>query len=261
MKIYLDLVLFINFSFDLILLLTVALTLKRNIKIIRLIIGSLIGSLSVLLLFIKINSIELFVFKIFISIIMILITFGYKNLKYTIKNLSYLYISSIILGGFLYLLNIEFSYKKEGIVFYHNGLSINFILLLIISPLILYLYIKQNKELKNNYSYYHKIDIYYKDRILNLNSYLDTGNKLKDPYLNLPIIIINKNIIKEKDIDNYILVSINTINNNSLIKCIKPDKVNIDGIELKKNILIGLSPLKIKMEGIDCIIGQTILEK
>ncbi len=261
MKIYLDLVLFINFSFDLILLLTVALTLKRNIKIIRLIIGSLIGSLSVLLLFIKINSIELFVFKIFISIIMILITFGYKNLKYTIKNLSYLYISSIILGGFLYLLNIEFSYKKEGIVFYHNGLSINFILLLIISPLILYLYIKQNKELKNNYSYYHKIDIYYKDRILNLNSYLDTGNKLKDPYLNLPIIIINKNIIKEKDIDNYILVPINTINNNSLIKCIKPDKVNIDGIELKKNILIGLSPLKIKMEGIDCIIGQTILEK
>lgn len=260
MKIYLDLIFLLNFSFDFILLLTVSIILKRNVKIIRLILGSLIGGLSTFLLFLNLNNLELFLYKFFISLFMILITFKYKNFKYTLKNLEYLYISSIILGGFLYLLNIEFSYKREGIVFYHNGLSINFIILIILSPIILYLYIKQIKELKNNYSYYYKINIYYKDKIIKLNSYLDTGNVLKDPYLNLPIIIINNNLIKEEEIDDFILVPIDTISNHSMLKCIKVNKIEIEGKELRKRVLIGLSPKKIKMEGVDSIIGKSILE-
>ena len=260
MKIYLDLIFLLNFSFDFILLLTVSIILKRNVKIIRLILGSIIGSLSTFLLFLDLNNIELFLYKLFISIVMLLITFKYKNIKYTLKNMEYLYITSIILGGFLYLLNLEFSYKNEGIIFYHNGLSVNFIFLIILSPIILYLYIKQVKELKNNYSYYHKLNIYYKDKIIKINSYLDTGNKLKDPYLSRPIIIINNKLIEDKYLDDYILVPMDTINSHSMLKCIKVDKIEIDGKELKKNVLIGLSPKKIKMEGIDSIIGKSILE-
>ena len=42
----------------------------------------------------------------------IILTPHYINgTKYTINNLIYLYMTSIILGGFLYLLNVEFSYK------------------------------------------------------------------------------------------------------------------------------------------------------
>ena len=70
--------------------------------------------------------------------------------------------SSIILGGFLYFFNIQFSYKNNGLVFYHDKLSINFIVLILLSPLITYTYIKQCKSLKNNYNYYYKIEIYYK---------------------------------------------------------------------------------------------------
>lgn len=260
MKIYIDLIFILNFLFDSILLLTVSITLRRNIKLKRIIIGGVIGGLSTFLLFFKINNLELFLLKAIISIFMIIITFKYKNIRYTLKNLSYLCIVSIILGGFLYLLNCSFSYKRQGLIFYHSGFSINFILLIIISPIILYIYIKQIKELKNNYSYYHKIDIYYKSNIIRLNSYLDTGNKLKDPYLNRPIIIVNKEFIDEKKIDDYILVPMDTINDHSLIKCIKVDKINIDGHIVNKNILLGLSPKKIKMEGIDCIIGNSIME-
>ena len=92
MKIYLDLI----FSFDFILLLTVSIILRRNTKIIRLILGSIIGSLSTFLLFLNLNNIELFLYKLFISIIMILIIFKYKNIKYTLKNMEYLYIIRII---------------------------------------------------------------------------------------------------------------------------------------------------------------------
>ncbi|MDD6756542.1 MAG: sigma-E processing peptidase SpoIIGA, partial [bacterium] len=155
MKVYLDLIMILNFAIDFILLLSVSLMLKRNVSIYRIMLGSFIGGISILFLFFNMNSILLFLFKLIISIFMILITFGYKTIKYTLINLLYLYMSSIILGGFLYLLNLEFSYKNIGIIFFNNGLSINFIFLLIVSPIILYIYIKQTKSLKYNYSNYY----------------------------------------------------------------------------------------------------------
>ncbi|MEG0826566.1 MAG: sigma-E processing peptidase SpoIIGA, partial [Bacilli bacterium] len=124
MKIYLDLVLLLNFSFDFILLLSVSIILRRNANINRLLIGSFLGSLSILFLFIHINSFTLFIFKIIISVLMIITTFNYKNIRYFLKNFVFLYMSSIILGGFLYFLNINFAYKQNGLVFYHNGISI-----------------------------------------------------------------------------------------------------------------------------------------
>ena len=142
MKIYLDAIFMLNFCFDFILLLSVSIILRRNISIKRLLLGSFIGGLSIFILFIKINNFELFILKFIISLIMLLITFKYRNLKYTLRNLGFLYMNSIILGGFLYFLNVQFSYKQEGLVFYHNGLSVNFIFLVIISPIIIYIYIR-----------------------------------------------------------------------------------------------------------------------
>ena len=72
MTIYIDAVLLLNFLIDLMLLIVVKVTLKRNVKFYKLIISALIGSLSVLLLFVKLTSFTLFIIKIGISIIMIL---------------------------------------------------------------------------------------------------------------------------------------------------------------------------------------------
>ena len=150
----------LNFALDFVLLLSVSLILKRNIKIIRIMFGAFIGGISILLLFMNINSLMLFLLKLLISIVMVLVTFKYRNIKYTLINLLYLYMSSVILGGFLYLLNLEFSYKHVGIIFYNNGLSVNFIFLIIFSPIILYIYIKQTKNLRYNYSNYYNIEIF-----------------------------------------------------------------------------------------------------
>ena len=133
MKIYVDVVLFINFSFDLLILLSTSIVLKRKTSFNRLLFGAFIGSLSILFLFIKITSFQLFLLKIIISIIMVLISFGFKSVKYFLKNMLFLYTISIILGGFLYYLSCAFSYKNTGLVFYFKGLSINYIFLLISS--------------------------------------------------------------------------------------------------------------------------------
>ena len=81
MKLYLDLIFLINIWFDFLLLLSVSILLKRNTKLKRIILGSLFGGITIFILFIKLNSIELFIYKIITSIIMILISFSYKNIK------------------------------------------------------------------------------------------------------------------------------------------------------------------------------------
>lgn len=259
MKIYLDVLFFLNFGFDFLLLLVVSIILRRNVRLIRMILGGLVGGLSIFILFLKINSFELFILKILISVIMILVTFSYKNIRYFVKNFFFLYSASMILGGFLYFLNIEFSYKQEGLVFYHDGLSINFIFLIIFSPVILYIYIRQGLNLKNNFSNYYKVNIYLKNKKIRLNGFLDTGNKLKDPYSGKPIIVVNEKSIK-KDNYNYLLVPVKTVSEESMMRCIKIDEVEIIGVGKKKDVLLGLTKMKIDMEGIDCILNQSLLE-
>lgn len=263
MKIYIDLVLFLNFGFDLILLFSVAIILRRQTNLKKLIFGALIGSITILSMFIKLNSFLLFLIKIIISLIMVIETFGYKDLKYTARNLFYLYTSSIILGGFLYFLNIQFSYKNTGLVFYYNGLSVNFIVLIILSPLIIFAYIRQALQLKNNYSNYYNIDIYLKNgRIIPTTAFLDTGNILEDPYKKRPIILLNKELLTiDYAKDNILLVPYDSLNNHGLLKCIVPEKVFIQGIGFKKDFLIGISNEKIKMDGIDCILNQRLIER
>ena len=260
MKIYIDLILLLNFGFDFLLLLSVSIILRRNTEMYKLLLGAFIGSISILTLFIKINSLELFILKIIISITMCCTSFKFKNIKYTLKNILYLYISSIILGGTLYLLNIEFTYKNQGIIFYKNKLSINFIILVILSPIIIYIYTKECKNLKNNYSNYHKVEIKIRDKIIKCNGYIDTGNKLKDPYKKRPVILINNKFIKKEDI-NKIMIPAHTIIGTKLIECIKIEELKIDNKIIKKETLLGFINKKIKIDGIECLLNSEIMEE
>ena len=258
MKIYIDLILLLNFGFDFLLLLSVSLILKRNTELYKLLLGAFIGSISVLTLFIKINSMQLFIIKIIISILMTITSFKYKNIKYTLKNILYLYISSIVLGGALYLLNIELTYKNQGIIFYKNKMSINFIILVIISPIILYIYTKECKNLRNNYSNYHKVEIKTRDKIIKCTGFVDTGNKLKDPYKKRPIILMNNNYLDNNL--NKIFVPVHTILGTNLIECIKIQELKIDNTIIKQEVLLGFINKKIKIDGIECLLNNEIME-
>ena len=258
MKIYLDLIMILNFLIDFILLLTVSVILKRNIKITRIMLGAFVGGISILLLFFNINSVLLFILKFLISVVMTIITFKFVNIKYTLVNILYLYMSSIILGGFLYLLNIEFSYKHIGIIFFNNGLSINFIFLLIFSPLILYIYIKQTKNFRLNYSNYYNIDIILKNKKYKYTAYLDTGNTLIDNLTRKPVILIDKRKILF-DIKEFRLIPYMGVNGLNMIKVIKVDKIFFNSKEYK-NILLGIMD-KISLDGVDVILNKRLLEE
>ena len=258
MKIYLDLVMLLNFSIDFILLLSVSIILKRKVKIYKILLGSFVGGLSILLLFFNINNITLFILKIIISILMCLITFKFNNIKYTLVNLLYLYMSSIILGGFLYLLNIEFSYKHVGIIFINNGLSINFIFLLITSPIILYIYIKQTKNFRSTYSNYYNIKIFKNNKAYDYIGFIDTGNTLTDPLTKKAVILIDKRKILF-NIKEFRMIPYMGVNGVNLIKVIKIDKLVFNN-KSYKNILLGLMD-NISLDGVDVILNKKLLEE
>ena len=245
----------LNFFFDFILLLSVSILLRRNVSIYKIMGGAFIGGISIIFLFIELNNLTLFFYKLIISILMILISFGYKNIKYTFKNMLYLYTASIILGGFLYFLNVEFAYKQYGLVFIHQGLSINVIFLIIFCPIIIYIYVKQGLWLKNNYSNYYKVIIFYDNKKYLFNAFLDTGNNLTVPLTKKPVILINKKI----QVDNFFYIPYQGVNGKGIIKCFKADKIEINKT-IKKDIIVGLLDEKIKIDGVDCLLNKKLLE-
>ena len=254
MVIYIDLMVLFNFFIDLILLMGTSFLLKRNASIKRIIVSSLIGSLSCLLLFYINNNCLLLIYKLVVSIIMVLIAFKYESFKYFKDNLIWLYVISIILGGTIYLINNQVSLSNKGFVFAGNGLKINLIVLIIISPLIIYKYLKEIKKYKVTYSNYYDVSIYYDDYVLNGVGFLDTGNNLYDPYFNRPIILVNKSLIKS-NINTY-LIPYYTVNHNDLLEVFKPNKIVINNKVIKK-VSIGLSDVNI--DGVKIILNKEAL--
>ena len=99
----------------------------------------------------------------------------------------YLYMCSVILGGFLYFLNIEFKTDK---------FSVNYLVLLIVAPGILYLYYKEHKRFASTYNYNLNVSICFcNGKTYSCSGFVDTGNKLRDPITGKYVIILSRKIL------------------------------------------------------------------
>jgi len=93
-----------------------------------------------------------------------------------------------------------------------------------------------------DYSNYYDVDIYYKGIIISETGFLDTGNKLTDPYFGRPIILVNKELI-ELPIRSF-LVPYKTLGKDGLLEVFKPEKILINH-KTKKRVLVGLSDINV----------------
>ena len=91
------------------------------------------------------------------------------------------------------------------------------------------------------------------------NGFLDSGNKLKDPYSNKSIIILDKNKVDDIKVRSPVYVPYNSLNNHGLLTCYKGYRIEIDGKSFDK-FLIGISDEHFYMDGIDCILNNKIME-
>ena len=133
MEMYIDLFFIFNVIMDYIIIMSTSILLKRRTSYIRMILSSLIGGISSLVLFTSLNKI---VIEIVSIVIMVLISFGYKGIRYLINNILYMYILSTLLGGIIYLFNIKVS----------NSMFLTYLIIIVISIEIMLLYIKENEK-------------------------------------------------------------------------------------------------------------------
>ena len=194
------------------------------------------------------TSINRLLLELITIILMITIAFKYKNIRYFLTNMLYTYILSILLGGLIYLFNSKVTLN----------IYLNYLVIIILSIEVMTLYIKENKKIKNTYNNYYKVDIYFKDKEkIWLIGFLDTGNNLYDPYKKRPIILVDKKYQKE---DKFILVPYHTINGEGLLKCIKPEKVYIEKIGYKNNLLVAFSSSPSTINGVEVLLHKDLMK-
>lgn len=245
MRIYVDLFFLFNTIMDFIIIFGVCILLKRKNNIFRMILASFIGGIASLLLFSNVSKI---IIEIIMIIIMMLIAFGYKDIRYVLKNIIYTYLLSTLLGGLIYLFNIKVS----------NSTFFTYLIIIIIAIEVVILYIKESRKIESIYNNCYKVDIYFKDKEkLSLTGFVDTGNNLYDPYKKRPIILIANKYLREED---YLLVPYHTVSGGGLLKCIKPAMIYIEGVGYKKNVLVGFSDSPNFIDGIDVILHKDVMK-
>lgn len=240
MKVYYEYIFIINFLLDFMILYGTKKLLKLSRKNKYLLLSSVIGSLTTFTLYTNITNLELFILKIIISITMIIISFGKKNI---LKNTFYFYLISIIIAGIMNLFNLD------------KNIYFNTLILIILTPIIIYIFYKEYNNFKINIKDKYQVKIIINKKEYILDGFIDTGNNLKCPITNKPVILIDLDIKIEK----CLYVPFKALNKEGIIKCIKPDKIIIDNIEIN-NYLIGLSENKFSLNGLNCILPNKIKE-
>lgn len=251
MHIYLDILFLENFIVNRFLLSLTARTVREKVNSIFLSLSSVMGSLYLLFILIgkKTYANNIFI-KTLIAFFMVFIIFRKKNIVFKIKTTFIFILYSILLAGICIFMQIA-----NGNGFKSNMVIVNFpYKKLLMGIMLLYFVLERvvsfirNRVVVDKLIY--KMDIVLKDSRKSINAFLDTGNELIEPATNLPVIVVEKDIFEEKEIEDYDIMYIpfSVVNGEGgMLQAIKPEMVSIykeKEIE-KKEVLIAFSEKKL----------------
>lgn len=219
---------------------------KLSPKLSRVIIASIFGSLYSLIIFVdSINPILLELTKVFASIIIVLTAFKFYRVSVFLKVLGVYYISSFVLLGFTmaicFIFRLKFIAINNSVLYFDLSAPV-----IIVSALFAYLlssiFIRlYNRALSKNEIY--TLIIENDKEKVRLNALLDTGNRLREPFSNKPVIVVSSSKIVCAT-KNTRQVPVSTVNGTNILTAFKPDKIILktsEGEETIENAYIALS--------------------
>ena len=199
MTIYVDVVLLENLCMNYIILFGTGYIIRLKIKHLRILLSSLIGAIYAILAYAGIFPMYANIFvKIVLSICMVYIAFYPKNIKGMVKELIVFYLVSFALGGcafaLLYIVRPQAIFMKDGV--YIGTYPIKIALLGgIVGFIVTYIAFKVVKTRMTKNELIYDMVIKIKDKELTTKVMLDTGNMLKDPISNMPVVLVEKSIL------------------------------------------------------------------
>ena len=210
MTIYLDIVIIENLIMNYIILYATSIIAKKKIKHIRAFIASIIGTIYVIILYVtKLPIYSNIMSKLLLSIIMVYIIFKPENIKVLINNLLLFYLTSFVFGGastaLIYLIKPEEILTKNGMFLGTYTLKTVFlggiVGLFLIAVTINIIRSKISKK-----DMFYNIKIYIEEKEIETRAMIDTGNLLKEPITNIPVIIVEHtllyNVIEKEILNN-----------------------------------------------------------
>lgn len=268
MVVYVDIVFIENFIVNFFLLYVTGKTIKIKIKCFNLIIGSLIGCLYLIFsLYYSNTFIVYFPFKLIVSFIMIIFSFRLSDFLSNMKAEIILLLYSMLLAGLCLFFEFENNNILKINTYTINNFTYKKVMLSILIIFILFdrtvVYVKERKNISK---YIYHIEVVDDGKPIMLNALFDTGNELREPVTNLPVVIVEKSSLcinldkKEKYYIPFSTVSGNASN----MVAFKPEKLYIyDNKDEKKleNAFIALTDKKLsKNNDYNALLSRGIFE-
>jgi stage II sporulation protein GA (sporulation sigma-E factor processing peptidase) len=226
MYLYLDLILLLNFFIDYLLLWMTAIFRKVEVRKWRLAVASAIGSSYILFLFLPpLQFLYTFVVKIILSLVIVLVAFGYGHFQKYMKSFLMFYFVSFITGGGMLAVHFMLQSKHEliegMIATQSSGLGdpLSWLFVVLGFPL-MYWFSKsrwqQIEATKAKTDVLTQVTIYIKGEVIQCAGLIDTGNQLYEPITRTPVMMIEasclenkipdsifKQLIKQHDLTNF----------------------------------------------------------
>ena len=201
MTIYIDVVLIENLIMNYIILLATGIILKEKIKSLRLVLASLLGAIySVLSYLFSLKLYGNLILKIILSILIVYIAFNPQTMKKMWKDIVLFYLTSFVFGGVAFAL--IYVVKPQEILM-RNGLflgtyPLKTVLLgavvAFITILVAFTIVKSKITKKDMFC---EIEITINEKIIKTIAMIDTGNMLKEPITNTPVIVVEHTLLYE----------------------------------------------------------------
>ena len=276
--IYVDVLIIVNLFVNYFILLTTSKFLNLKLKLSRLILGEILGAIYSLYIFIpEPNLFISILIKLFMSIIMVAAAFEFNKIKQFLKIIVCFYAVNFAFSGTMFTLWCFL--KPNGMIINNDIVYFNISpLTLIISTVVSYTIIEiinrviEKKQLKSSK---YEIGIKFKDKYIVLNAKIDTGNLLKEPFSNLPVIVVKKseinllipefNIFENIENQNEIkklkirMIPFKTVSGTGILPAFKPEYVVLKG-NLKKQAYVAVCSDEYFSEGISCLVNPEILD-
>lgn len=276
MVIYVDVLLVTNFLISYFLLIGSSLLTGYTYSRKRILISSIVGAFFCLYIFVEFdNNVLDFLIKITSLLICILIAYGIKNKRaFVMQSICYVFLNMLITG-----ITMGLSFKssvvlQKNMFFYFD---INPILL-VLSSCLIYFFILVFQLIRERVTpqEIYSIDIIFKDFTLkSLQSFYDTGFKVKDIIANRDVILVSFDKVKENipinistTIQNYfegiyndtnisiIPIFLNTIQGGGMIPALKSEFIIIDDKKVE-NIMVAFTKNEL-CENVTAIFGTDI---
>lgn len=282
MIVYVDILIFLNLFVNFFILKITAALCKDTGRISRTILGSAIGALFSLYIFLpQSNALTEMIFRLAVSGVVIIVSFKFDSLKSFLRRISVFFAVSFLYAGFM--LGVWFVFKPQNLAVNNGIVYVNISpVLLILTTLAGYVIISVIRYLSNKEAPFGNrcgLTIEANENIIKITALVDTGNSLTDIITKKPVIIIEKGVaeklLKEiptpENFDTYYnkntydfrIIPYSTVGGTGLLTAFTPKNITAESNGEKiplNNVLIAISNEKLG-EDYKAIVGPTALKK